>query len=120
MNNESAGKKKSVRISKAGQFLKPLLVQCAIVAVKDKKEVYFANKYHKIKKRRGHKKAIIAIARMMLTCIYHMITTGEAFNLHDYQELAKVAPSKVILSDETAIVLLATQGYDVSKLRKTV
>jgi transposase len=31
-NNESAGKKKSVRISRAGQFLKPLLVQCALAA----------------------------------------------------------------------------------------
>ena len=29
-NNESAGKKKSVRISKAGQYLKPLLIQCAL------------------------------------------------------------------------------------------
>ena len=31
-NNESANKKKSVRISKAGQYLKPLLVQCALGA----------------------------------------------------------------------------------------
>ncbi len=29
-NNESAGKKKSVRISKAGSYLKPILVQCAL------------------------------------------------------------------------------------------
>ncbi len=59
-NNQSAGKKKSVSISKAGQFLKPLLVQCALAAVKDKKQPYFAIKYKKLKKRRGHKKAIIA------------------------------------------------------------
>ncbi|MCL1809892.1 MAG: IS110 family transposase [Clostridiales bacterium] len=85
-NNESAGKKKSVRISKAGQYLKPLLVQCALAAVKSTREPYFAAKYQKLKKRRGHKKAIIAIARMMLTCIYHMISTGEAFNPSDYEE----------------------------------
>jgi transposase len=60
-NNESAGKKKSVRISKAGQFLKPLLVQCALAAVKSNKEPYFAAKYQRLKQRRGHKKAIIAI-----------------------------------------------------------
>ena len=29
-NNESAGKKKSVRINKVGQYLKPVLVQCAL------------------------------------------------------------------------------------------
>ncbi|MFR6591618.1 transposase [Catenibacterium sp.] len=71
-NNESANKKKSVRISKAGQYLKPLLVQCALGAIKDK-EGYFGIKLFSYQKRRGHKKAIIAIARMMLVSIYHMI-----------------------------------------------
>ncbi|KMZ53000.1 IS110 family transposase [Dorea sp. D27] len=41
-NNESAGKKKSVRIAKAGAYLKPLMIQCALAAVKCKKEPYFA------------------------------------------------------------------------------
>ncbi len=36
-NNESAGKKKSVRISRAGCYIKPLLVQCATAVVKSKK-----------------------------------------------------------------------------------
>lgn len=67
-NNESANKKKSVRISKSGQYLKPLLIQCALGAIKDK-ESYFGIKYSRIKKRRGHKKAIIAIARMRLVSI---------------------------------------------------
>ncbi len=79
-NNESAGKKKSVRVSRAGVYLKPLLVQCANAAVKDKKNPYFKFKYDRIKKRRGHKRAIIAVARMMLTCIYHMFLKKEVFN----------------------------------------
>ena len=83
-NNESAGKKKSVRINKAGQYLKPLLVQCALAAI-GKKDGYFAEKYARIKKRRGHKKVIIAIARIMLVCIYHMFLTGEKFNPSDYE-----------------------------------
>lgn len=117
-NNESAGKKKSVRISKAGQFLKPLLVQCALAAIKNKKEPYFAFKYQKIKKRRGHKKAIIAIARMMLTCIYHMVQTGEVFNPSDYEEMYALAPRKQVLNEENAIAFLEAQGYDVSSLVK--
>ena len=117
-NNESAGKKKSVRISKAGQFLKPLLVQCALAAVKSKKMPYFADKYLKLKKRRGHKKAIIAIARMLLTCIYHMVSTGETFNPSDVQEFNAPAPLRVILTDDSAIAFLAAQGYDVSALKK--
>jgi len=119
-NNESAGKKKSVRISKAGQFLKPLLVQCALAAVKDKKEPYFADKYHKIKKRRGHKKAIIAIARMMLICIYHMLKSGEYFNPSDYEELKNPAPVVYRLTDSVAINFLIEQGYDVSALQKAM
>ena len=118
-NNESAGKKKSVRISKAGQFLKPLLVQCALAAVKSNKQPYFATKYQKIKKRRDHKKAIIAIARMMLTCIYHMIQTGEVFNPSDYESFDKPVQRKVELTDENAIAFLVAQGYDVSSLAKT-
>jgi len=117
-NNESAGKKKSVRISKAGQFLKPLMVQCALAAVKNQKEPYFALKYQKLKKRRGHKKAIIAIARMLLTCIYHMILNGESFNPSDYHEFHAPAPRNQPLTDETAIAFLAAHGYDVSSLSK--
>jgi transposase len=119
-SNESAGKKKSVRISKAGQFLKPLLVQCALAATKDKKEPYFAAKYLQIKKRRGHKKAIIAIARMMLVSIYHMISSGEVFNPSDYGEFNSPAPKKVVITDESAIAYLAAQGYDISSLKKAV
>ncbi len=82
-NNESAGKKKSVRISRAGVYLKPALVQVAHAAVKDKKHPYYALKYERIAKRRGKKRAIIAIARMILTAIYSMFSTGEVWNPTD-------------------------------------
>jgi transposase len=118
-NNESAGKKKSVRISRAGTFIKPLLIQCALAAIKDKKETYFAVKYQRLKARRGHKKAIIAIARMMLSCIYHMLQSGELFNPSDYDELKNPKPKRSpALTDEIAIAHLAAQGYDVSALTK--
>ena len=119
-NNESAGKKKSVRISKAGQFLKPLLVQCALAAAIDKKESYFSIKYQRIKKRRGHKKAIIAIARMMLTCIYHMLKTGEYFNPSDYEEFLNPVPRRQVITEQAAIDFLREQGYDISALAKVM
>src|SRR5208337_4789392 len=68
-NDQSAGKKKSVRISRAGVYIKPLLVQCANAAIKDKSFPHYRARYEAIKLRRGHKRAIIAIARMMLTAI---------------------------------------------------
>lgn len=79
-SNESAGEKKSVRISRAGVYLKPALVQVAHAAVKDKTNPYYTLKYERITKRRGKKRAIIAIARMILTAIYSMFSTGEVWN----------------------------------------
>ena len=70
-NNESAGKKKSVRITRAGVYLKPALVQAAHAAVRSTRSPYYKVKYERIMKRRGKKRAIIAVARMILTAIYH-------------------------------------------------
>ena len=82
-SNESAGKKKSVRITRAGVYLKPALVQCAHAAVKSDKSPYYKKKYESLVKRRGKKRAIIAIARMILTAIYQMLSTGEQWNPSD-------------------------------------
>lgn len=79
-NNESAGKKKSVRISRAGVYLKPALVQVAHGAVRRKDSPYYALKYERIAKRQGKKRTIIAIARMILTAIYSILSTGETWN----------------------------------------
>ena len=73
-------KKKSVRISRAGVYLKPALVEIVHSAVKSTKSPYYKNKYEKLVKRRGKKRAIIAIARMILTAIYNMLLTGEVWN----------------------------------------
>lgn len=113
-NNESAGKKKSVRISRAGAYIKPLLVQCANAAIKDKECPVFRLRYEKIKRRRGHKKAIIAVARMLLTCIYNMLTKNENFNPNLYKENFPVQKSnKNSFSIEHAILLLQSNGFKV-------
>lgn len=81
--NESAGKKKSVKISRAGVYLKPCLVEVAHCAVKDKTNTYYSDKFNKISKRRGKKRTFIAIARKILVSIYHMLSTGEVWNPKD-------------------------------------
>ena len=86
-SNESAGKKKSVRITRAGIYLKPALVQCAHAAVKSDKSPYYKKKYESLVKRRGKKRAIIAIARMILTAIFQMLTTGETWNPCDLYKI---------------------------------
>ena len=79
-------------------------------------EDYFAIKYKRLKKRRGHKKAIVAVARMMLVSIYHMVMNGEAFNPSDYEELKNPKPKAEPMTEESALAFLEAQGYDISKI----
>lgn len=109
-NNESAGKKKSVRISKAGCYIKPLLVQCATAIVKSEKHPEIRNRYLRLKQRRGHKKAIIAIARMLLTAIYNILKKRESYNAELYRK-SDVLPVNREITVEQAIILARTQGY---------
>ena len=98
-SNESAGKKKSVRVTRAGVYLKPALVQCAHAAVKSDKSPYYKKKYESLMKRRGKKRAIIAIARMILTAIYQMLSTGEVWNPSD---LYKIDMPEALLEKQKA------------------
>ena len=112
-SNESAGKKKSVKISRAGIYLKPALVQCAHAAVKSDKSPYYKTKYERIMKRRGKKRAIIAIARMLLTAIYQMVTTGETWNPCDLYKVDMPLPLREKQKEKAtkqAIKLLIKEG----------
>lgn len=112
-NNESAGKKKTTRVSRAGAYLKPLLVQCANAVVTSKKHPEIRNRYLTLRKRRGHKKAIIAIARMMLTAIYNILKKDEPYNPDLYKK-SDVPPKHRDVTVEQAIFILQRQGYLVS------
>lgn len=109
-NNESAGKKKTTRISRAGVYIKPLLVQCALCAICKKSNPEIRNRYLNIKKRRGHKKAIIAIARMLLTAIYNILKKNEPYNPELYAQI-NTPPKHRAVSVEEAIFILQRQGY---------
>ena len=111
-NNESAGKKKSVRISRAGCYIKPLLVQCATAVVKSEKHPEIRNRYLRIKKRRGHKRAIIAIARMLLTAIYNILKKKEPYNPELYKKSIDIPATREI-TVEQAILLAKSQGFKI-------
>ena len=80
-NDESAGKRRSTRIRKGSPWLKATLVQCAWAATRTK-GTYLNAQFHRIRARRGPKKAILAVAASILTAIYHMLKYGTF-----YQEL---------------------------------
>jgi transposase len=93
-NNESAGKKKFVRITRAGVYLKPALVQVAHTAAKSDQSPYYKQKYGHTVKRRNKKRAIIAITRMILTTVYQILSTGEVWNPTDLYKMDMPEPLK--------------------------
>ena len=115
--NESAKKKKSVRITKAGIYIKPLLVQCALCAIKDKSCPYIKARYESLKRRRGHKKAIIAIARLLLTSIYHILLTCEVFDYKRFENLMNKnfkSHKNIQNTPEEMIAYLTNLGYNIT------
>ena len=114
-NNESAGKKKSVRVSKAGCYIKPLLVQCANSVVTSEKHPEIRNRYLRIRKRRGHKKAIIAIARMLLTALYNMLKNKETYNAELYRK-SDLIPVDREITVEQAVLIAQSQGYKIKSV----
>ena len=71
-NDESAGKRRSTRLRHGGNWLKTTLVQCAWAAVRVKGG-YLQAQFHRLRARRGAKKAILAVAASMLTAAWHML-----------------------------------------------
>lgn len=77
--DESAGKRRSTR-TKKGQWLKAVLIQAAWAAVREKKDTYLRAQFHRIRARRGSKKAIVAVAASILTAAYHIIRDGTEYH----------------------------------------
>ncbi len=109
-NDHSNYKIKSTRISRAGTYLKPLLVQIANAVIKSDKYPECKERYRRIKARRGHKKAIIAVCRMLLTAIWHVLSKLEPYSAAGYLE-DKVTEHSVIITKSQGLALLRARGY---------
>lgn len=112
-NDQSNQKVKSRRISRAGSYLKPLLVQVANALIKSKKHPEFKESYHRIKSRRGHKKAIIAVCKMLLTAIWNMLSKLEPYNPKGFLEHRPVKQEKTLTVSQ-ALELLRLRGYTIT------
>ena len=109
-NDKSNGKVKSTRISRAGAYLKPLLVQIANAVVASDKYPECKERYRKLKARRGHKKAIIAICKMFLTAIWHILSNGEPYSAQGYLTDRPTQKTQV-LTTQQALNLLKSRGF---------
>lgn len=73
-NNESGGRRRGQRVRRGNIHLKTALVEAAVAAAK-KKGCYLRDKYHRLRSRRGPKRAAMAIAHKILIAAYHMLLT---------------------------------------------
>ena len=109
-NDESAGKRRSTRMRKGAPWLKTTLIQCAWAATR-RKASYLHAQFHRLRARRGAKKAIGAVAASILTAAYHMLKTGTL-----YQDLGpdhfhrRSKPSHV----QRLVQKLSNFGYEVT------
>ena len=113
-NDRSAKHVKSTRIAASGSYLKPILVQVANALIKSTKHPEFAERYRRIKSHRGHKKAMIALCKMILTAIWNILSTGEVYNPSGYiLQSPRPMNEKKVLTQKQALELLRLRGFTI-------
>jgi transposase len=95
-SDESAGKRRSTRVRKGAPWLKTTLVSAAWAAVRVK-ESYLQAQFHRLRARRGAKKAILAVASSMLTAVYHMLKKGVEYHDLGAEHFTRRDREKIIL-----------------------
>jgi transposase len=108
--NESAGKQLSSRIRPGAPWLKSTLVQAAWPAVRTKCS-YLRAQFHRLKSRRGPKKAIVAVAASMLTAVYYILKNHVPYRdlgLDHYDRIDKTKAASQLVKK------LKNLGFDVA------
>jgi transposase len=87
-NNESAGKRKSGRVRKGNLYVRRLLCEFAHAASRTRS--VFKSKFQSLVVRRGHKRAIIAIAHKILRTVFFMLARRQHYrdSATDYEALS--------------------------------
>jgi transposase len=109
-NHESAGKARSGRTRQGNLYLKSALFLAATTAARTRGS-YLKDKYHRLKARRGAKRAGMAIAHKILIAAYHTLTEGT-----DYIELGEAYLDKLAEKRITRGLVhrLSNLGYKVT------
>jgi transposase len=118
-NNESAGKRFSGTAAKGNEHLRTALVEAAQSAVRVKGSYYRA-KFHRLKARRGYKRAVFAIAHKILRTVWHMIKEGRDFqdlgetylDRRDQQRLTRQHVTRLESLGYSVVLTARPQGAD--------
>jgi transposase len=112
---QSGKKRWNGHITKHGsKWLRRILIQCALAASRVRGESRFKQFYLRVKARRGHGVAIVALARKMLGVMYHLLVSGEMFfeeGLKSKRRPRVIKARDLSVPFEEALGLLAKAGY---------
>ncbi|MER6831174.1 IS110 family transposase [Streptosporangium sp. NPDC000563] len=76
IDNASAGKKKGGSTGKGNPWLGATLGE--IVAVTSRSSTFLGERYRRLSRRRGRKRAIVAVGNSLLTIVWHLLSDPEA------------------------------------------
>jgi transposase len=71
-NNESAGKRKSGKTRKGNHWLRRSLAEASWASSRTK-NTYLSGQYHRFVRRKGKKRAVVALSHTILTCAFHIL-----------------------------------------------
>jgi len=108
-NDESAGKRRSGRTRKGNRYLRRMLVQCAW-AVTHSQEGFLYSLFLRIARRRGMKKAALAVAHRILVIAYHIIGDGVTYRELGQDHADRQHPLR---TTRRLVERLANLGFDV-------
>jgi transposase len=77
--NESAGKRRSGKTRQGNRYLRGTLVQAGLAATRSNGTALQA-RYRRVKRQRGHKKAIIAVGHHILEIAYYVMRDGRPYD----------------------------------------
>jgi len=77
-HDESAGKRRSGKTRKANRYLRAALIQSALGASHANRTALQA-RYHRVKRHRGHKKAVVAVGHQILEIAYYIMRDGVTY-----------------------------------------
>jgi len=75
-NNLSAGKRRSGKTRRGNNWLRTALVEAAWAASR-RKDTYLGSQFHRLRARRGDKRAAVAVAHSILIVVYHLLAKPE-------------------------------------------
>jgi hypothetical protein len=109
-NHQSGGKRHAVKTPPGNKALRRALVVAAHGAIKTK-DSYFGALYRRVKPRRGHKRAIVAVAHALLVVIYHVLLRQQPYEELGARYLDERHPEK---SAQRLVRRLRELGYEVT------